>query len=219
MPDLEQFQGYRVRALSSQPLSEADVDSLLAFFHSPNVGRAFTLSDWTVQGEVEILVELARSVTTDPRVRIAAIEMLRRRASDALKLSGHIQQATFRQVQTDGEGRTLVADTQVRKLVAQSVSNTMRMLQSGVSTTRVVQSAELIAKDGEHNDLDDSNDHCTQTHIPPAEVTSGGLATGDMLGGDLPDELDPIPGPEEEAEAEPRCDEADDLCQQAEAPC
>lgn len=91
-------------------------DSILAFFDSELLGRSMVESGWTVAEEIRQLVSIASDNDEDKRIRMAAMEMLRKRMVDALKLSGGLIKVTGRAERESGGDRQTIIEEHIRLL-------------------------------------------------------------------------------------------------------
>lgn len=82
-----------------------DLDRVRSFFDPASLGAACRASGWTVAREVGLLVVMAAE-DPDPKVRLAAMDALRKRKLEALRLSGHLAEITASREATSSDGGT-----------------------------------------------------------------------------------------------------------------
>lgn len=84
--------------------------AILAFFDIDSVGEAILASAFTVAEEMDLLVSIARE-DDDARVRLSAMDAIRKRLENSLRLSGKITQITGKiEREKDGVHAQVVAE-------------------------------------------------------------------------------------------------------------
>jgi hypothetical protein len=116
-------------------------ENLASFFVPGEIGRAFKVSEWTVQDMIQTLVEIAQDTELGPRDRMAAIRMLDGKAKEGMLLGGmiHEERLNLRRSLPDGteaeynaEGMRLVKDGSDR------LQNTLALLEEGAGSTEII---------------------------------------------------------------------------------
>lgn len=145
-------------------------DELLGFFEPAEVGGACSLNGWTVGEEIKQLVELAVG-DPDSRVRLAAMDRIRLRQLDSLRLSGRLAVLTQKQTEEDGEGRKRETTASAVRVMQSSRNRTLELLR-GANVG--VQLPSLIG-----------NAHDGNNQYGEVEATGGSVAEGENPGQDL----------------------------------
>lgn len=103
-------------------------ESVLSFFLLESLGDAMVASGWTVEQEIRHLVEIAVNEALDPKVRIVAMDAIRRRQLEALKFNGMLQSTLLSQtVDSDGTLRAQAVASELR-LASSVASQSQRYL-------------------------------------------------------------------------------------------
>ena len=113
--------------------SDAPYKTALGFFTLEGLDPALVVSNYSVQEELGILIELARH-DSRPTIRLEAIDRIRRYLKEALILSGQIRQNQATMSQTLADGRELTA-TATQFQMPETASQTEQMLLSAAQTS------------------------------------------------------------------------------------
>lgn len=149
-------------AASSEIVTSSDSNALLGFFDALNVSRAFENSGWNIERHVKRLIQIIDDPKSDPRVVLAAAEILRKHAWDSLQLTA----------QRHGK----VGNPVVAEVLPES---DVRLLEAGAARTRAILQQDAPVQDTQ---LEDDNDDCqTEDHDGERE-SDGRYDTEEVVG-------------------------------------
>jgi len=118
-------------------IEEQGPQSVLSFFTPKGLGAGLCYSNYTVEEEVQLLASIARDEDELTSVRMAAIDMIRRNAKEALLLSGQLHQATATQTAPTREGGHITAELKTVRLSG-TANQTEQMLLEAAQTSQVL---------------------------------------------------------------------------------
>lgn len=188
--------------MSSEPIAKAisisedphhvqeSPSTLLGFFDSLDVNRAFKKSSWNVEKHVKRLVQIIEDEDSDSRTVLAAMEVLRRHAMESLRMGGHIRDLTLRlEAHNADNTHSITADEQSLKLLQGSTSRTQEVLDAAhpatpgeiidVETEEVPEPEEIEAEEEDaspHSDGTSASEAAEgAAHRPPQRDPGRGL--------------------------------------------
>lgn len=136
--------------------------ALLGFFDALNVSRAFEDSGWNIERHVKRLVQIIDDPESDPRVVLAAAEILRKHAFDSLQFTAQ---------QHGRVGNPVV--------VAALPESDMKLLEAGAARTQAILQQDTPVQGVQ---LEDDNDDCqTEDHDGERE-SDGRYDTEEVVG-------------------------------------
>lgn len=109
-----------------------DCRTLLDFFEAEALNDAYRETSWDARRYIQMLVSLASDDGADGRLRMAAGEILRRNAMEALKLGGRFQEVTKNAEITDPRTGMKLTVTEKETGLRGIGSRTMKMLEQAV---------------------------------------------------------------------------------------
>jgi hypothetical protein len=95
---------YDIQVLQSGLLSEyKNPEEIILGFLDPNrVGRAFALSDWTVEDEIAELIEMVRDPATGEKTKLQAMGYLRKLVKNSALLGGLLKKTEISGTNEEG---------------------------------------------------------------------------------------------------------------------
>lgn len=113
-----------------------DLPTMLSFLSIAEIGRACSISDWTVGEEISILTAIAKGAMpgVKPRDRIQAADRLRQIIGTGLRMAGYVQEVSRQGVLQAGDADRTVRVLETHKtarLLASSADRALAVLETG----------------------------------------------------------------------------------------
>lgn len=110
-------------------------EQVLGFFTVKGLSKALIASSWSVERELQLLVEIAQDTSVDPEVRMAAADKIREHLKSSLMLEGHLNE-THAVSQMEQGGRVVTAHITGTRFSA--TRETQRMLEAALGTDQII---------------------------------------------------------------------------------
>ena len=118
----------RERAEHKRRVEQGYIDSVVGMVDVVPFGMGLQANSWNVTAELEVLVDVAQNSDND-MVRIAAVEAIRRRSIETLKVSGYLKGATETATMRTTSGAVLTKNQKSMSLIKEAAGRAAGLLE------------------------------------------------------------------------------------------